>query len=209
MEAGERTIRQGCRGNRVCATVAELDCLTKGEITPMRTAILVAFLMLVPALARAEPPEKFYYLGEVKLSSATGQPMGSSVMLFEKIHDRDKATVIERGIIVFAEGKVEEQTMYLKVKDDNTFTLSDDAKTVEGSGKFFGPPWQWTYFKGTFKTNKGIVIEDENFLSDPSIGSARKKVSGPDGKVIMYMDISAKAITPRTFEILRANLLRK
>jgi len=170
---------------------------------------MVSILLLLPALGRADAPEKFYYLGEVKLSSAAGHPIGSAVMLFEKTHDRDKATIIEHAVIAFAHGKVDEQTMTMKVKDDNTFTLSDEAKTVEGSGKFFGPAWKWTYFKGTFKTDKGIVIEDENFLADPSVGSARKKVSGPDGKVMMYMDISAKAITPKTFEILRDNLMKK
>ena len=99
--------------------------------------------------------------------------------------------------------------MRLAVKEDNTFTLSDDAKTVEGSGKLFGPAWKWTYFKATFKSKNGVRIEDENFMADDSVGSARKKVIGPNDKVIMYMDMSLKGITPQTFEILRAGLLKK
>jgi hypothetical protein len=175
----------------------------------MRTAITLVITVLVPAWALATPPEKMYYLGEVKLGSATGQSMGSQVILVEKTHDRDNATIIERAIVVQADGKVEEWKMRLTVKDDNSFTLTDDAKTVEGSGKLFGPAWKWTYFKATFKTKNGVQIEDENFMADESLGTARKKVMGPDGKVIMYMDMNLKAVTPKTFEILRAGLMKK
>lgn len=85
----------------------------------------------------------------------------------------------------------------------------DDAKTVEGGGRLFGPQWKWTYFKGSFKTKNGIRIEDENFMADPSVGTARKKVIAPDGKVLVYMDMSLKSITPKTFEILKTSLMKK
>jgi hypothetical protein len=166
-------------------------------------------LALAPAWAFAAPPEKFYYLGEAKLSSATGEPMGSQVLLLEKIHDRDKSTIVEHVIVVHPDGKVEERTMRLAVKDDNTFTLSDDDKKAEGSGKLFGPAWKWTYFKATYKATNGVQVEDENFMADPSAGTGRKKLIGPDGKVIMYMDMTGKEITPKTFEILKAALMKK
>jgi hypothetical protein len=175
----------------------------------MRTIVSLAVSVLVPALALAAPPEKLYYLGEIKISSATGNPMGSQVILLEKILDRDGSVITERALVVYPDGKVQESTMRLTVKDDATFTLSDDTKKVEGTGKLFGPPWKWTYFKGTFKTTNGIQIEDENFMADDSVGSARKKLTGPDNKVFMYMDMSLKAVTPKTYEILRAGLLKK
>jgi hypothetical protein len=175
----------------------------------VRTAIALVVAFLLPSWALAAPPEKLYCLGEGKLSSATGQATGSQVILVEKTLDRDNATIIERAIVVQPDGKVEERTMRLAVKDDNTFTLTDDAKTVEGSGTLFGPAWKWTYFKGTFKAKNGVQIEDENFMADDSVGTARKKVIGPDGKVIMYMDMTVKGITPKTFEILRAGLMKK
>src|SRR5262249_38167954 len=158
--------------------------------------------ILLPAWTHAASPEKFYYLGEVKLSSAAGKPMGSQVILVEKIHDPDKATIVERAITVSPDGKAEEYAMRMVVKEDNTFTLSDEARTVEGSGKLFGPAWKWTYFKGTFKARNGVQIDDENFMADDSVGTARKKVTGPDGKVLMYMDMSLKSITPATFAVL-------
>jgi hypothetical protein len=173
---------------------------------------LVAALVLVAAFpyeVSAAPPEKLFYVGEVKLSAGDGKSMGSQVILLEKTHDRDKMTITERAIVVMPDGKAQEHTMVLSVKDDNTFTLADAAKTTEGTGKLFGPAWKWTYFKGTFKHNNGAVIEDENFMSDDSAITARKKVSAPNGQVIMYMDICLKSVTPKTFDILAAGLLKK
>jgi hypothetical protein len=175
----------------------------------MRTALAPLALLLAPALALAAPPEKFYYLGEVKLSNGTGKPMGSQVILVEKIHDRDNSVIVERALVVQPDGKVEERAMRMPVKDDNTFTLTDDAKTVEGAGTLFGPAWKWTYFKATFKTKNGVTIEDENYMADESVGTARKKVTAPNGQVVMYMDMSLKAVSPATFEILRTGLMKK
>lgn len=170
--------------------------------------LLSAVVAIAGARASAAEPEKFFFVGEVKLSSADGRPIGSQVILFEKIHDQEKATMIERAVVVHPDGKVEEHTMRLSVKG-NDFTIADDAKTIEGTGTLAGPPWKWTYFKAAYRSTNGVQIDDENFMSDDSVITARKKVSGPDGKVFMYMDMSLKGITPKTYEILRAGLLKK
>src|SRR5438105_2397262 len=175
----------------------------------MRTAISLVVIVLIPALALADPAVKLYYVGEAKLSSADGKALGSQVYLLEKTLDRDKATITERVVIVREDGKPEEWTMRFAVKEDNAFTLTEDSKKVEGSGRLFGPAWKWTYFKAKYKTAAGVEIEDENFLADESFGTARQKVTGADGKVLVYMDISLKSITPKTCEILRAGLIRK
>jgi hypothetical protein len=175
----------------------------------MRTAISLVVTLLIPAGALAAAPEKLYYLGEVKLSSADGKSLGSQVILVEKTHDRDNSAIIERAIVVHPDGKVEDYTVRMAVKDDNTFTLSNDAKTIEGTGTLFGQAWKWTYFKGTFRSKNGVQIDDENFMADESVGTARKKVTGPDGKVLLYMDMSLKAVTPKTFEILQSALTKK
>ncbi len=175
----------------------------------MQTVMGLAVAILASNGLFAAQPEKFHYVGEVKLSSADGKPMGSQVILLEKTHDPDKSMIIERAIVVQQNGKAEERTMHMAVKVDNTFTLSDEGKTVEGSGKLFGPAWKWTYFKATFKSTNGVTIEDENFMADESAATARKKIIAPNGSVIMYMDTTLKSITPKTFEILRAGLMKK
>ncbi len=175
----------------------------------MRTAVSLLVLALVPTLAPAAPPEKSYYAGEIKLSSPAGKPMGSQVIILEKTQDKDNALIIERAVLVQQDGKVEEFTVRLSIKDDNTFTLVDDAKMSQGQGTLFGPAWKWTYLKGTFKTKNGLTIEDENFFGDDSAVFARKKLITPDNQVFMYMDMGLKSITPKTFELLRTALLKK
>ena len=177
----------------------------------MRTAISLVVVALGPAFALADPPIKLHYVGEAKVSSADGKPLGSQVYLLEKTLDRDKATIIERVLIVREDGKSEAWTLRFAVKDDNTFTLTEDSKKAKGSGKLFGPAWKWTYFKATYKSTNGVQVEDENFMADESFGTARQKLTGADGKVFMYMymDISLKGITPKTYEILRAGLMKK
>jgi hypothetical protein len=142
------------------------------------------------------------------VSSPDGKTIGSQVILFEKTHDVDKLMMIESAVVVHPDGKVEEHTMRVKI-EGNSFTLTDDAQTIEGTGSWSGPAWRWTYFKATYKSTNGGQIEDENFMADDSVITARKIVSGPDGKVFTYMDMSLKGITPKTFEILKARLIRK
>jgi hypothetical protein len=174
----------------------------------MKTVLWLIIVTAVPANALAVAPDKFFFLGEVKLSNPQGRPMGSQVLLLEKIHDPDNGAIHENAVVVSADGKADARNMLLTVKEDNTFTLVDDAATVKGEGTLFGPAWEWTYFKATFKATNGVTIEDENYLADKSVGTARKKVIAPDGKAIMFMDMSLKEITPKTFEILKTALLR-
>jgi hypothetical protein len=176
----------------------------------LRTSFRTVVLLLASLSVRTAAAENqvFYFLGEAKLSSAAGQSMGSQVLLLEKTHNPDKGVIVERAVVVKADGSAEQYTMNMTVRGDD-FTIADDAQTISGSGKLFGPAWNWTYFRGAFKATNGVTIEDENFLADPSVGTARKKIIGPDGKVIMYMDVTLKSVTPETYRILARALLKK
>ncbi len=164
-------------------------------------------LVVADACVAAEV-QKTYFVGEVKLSDADGKPIGSQAILTSRIYDPNKSLVTERAIVVEPNGKVSDYPIDMKVRGDE-FTIDDPKKVVEGSGKLFGRAWHWTYFKGTYKASNGVTIDDEDFLAAPDIGTARKKITTPDGKVLMYMDMSLKATTPETFEILSAALLKK
>jgi hypothetical protein len=168
----------------------------------------IFFTVLLPGICFGAEVEKLYYVGESKMSDPSGKPYTSQVILLEKTLDPDNSVFVERAIVVKPDGKAEQFTMNHKVKD-NTFTLDDPKGMVKGSGTLFGPAWKWTYFKGSFEATNGARIEDENFMADPSVLVARKKISGPDGKTIGFMDITAKSITPQTFTILSSSLLKK
>jgi hypothetical protein len=166
-------------------------------------------VLLITASALATEPVVRYYVAEAKVSSADGKPLASEVFVLKRIVDHDKSTIIEQPIIVDEKGKAVEWTIRFAVKEDGTFTLTEDSRRVEGRGKLFGPAWKWTYFKATYKATDGVEIEDENFLLDESLGVGRQKVIGKDKKVVMYRDIAGKEITPKTYEILRAGLMKR
>ena len=174
----------------------------------MKALVAVFSTVLLPGICFGADVQKLYYVGESKLSDPSGKVYGSQVILLEKVLDPDKSLFVERAVVVKPDGKPEEFIMNHRVTG-NTFTLDDAKGTVKGSGTLFGPAWKWTYFKGTFEVTNGVRIEDENFMADPSVLVARKKLTGPDGKVIGFMDGTAKSITPQTFAILSSSLLKK
>lgn len=173
----------------------------------MKLIASVALLLTVVQIASAaNSPEKMYYIGEAKLSAAHGEPRGSQVILLEKIHDPEKSLIIERAIVVKADG-VDGYTMNMKVSGDQ-FAIKDLANTIDGKGTLFGPAWHWTYFKAVYQSTAGVKIEDENYMTDPQVLVARKKILAGNGQVLMYMDITLKAITPETFKVLSGALLK-
>ena len=58
------------------------------------------------------------------------------------------------------------------------------------------------------KAKSLYIIDMETATKDPKF-DPYLYLEGPDGKVVMYMDMSLKGITPKTFEILRAGLMKK
>ena len=174
----------------------------------MRMVVMIFYATLLPSSCFGAEVERLYYVGESKMCDPSGKPYTSYVILLEKTLDRDNSVFVERAIVVKPDGKAEEFTMNHRVTG-NRFTLEDPKGMVKGSGTVFGPPWKWTYFKGSFEATNGVRIEDDNFMADPSVLVARKKLTGPDGKVIGFMDGTAKSITPQTFTILSSSLLKK
>jgi len=177
------------------------------RISRFTFAAILALAMTAPWCMAADDV-KTYFIGEAKLSDASGKSMGSQALLLEKSENREKSLIVESAIVVRPDGGVEKHAMHLQVTG-STFTLKDDTGTIAGEGTLFGIPWQWTYWRGTFHGANGVQIEDENFIADPNIAVARKKITGTDGKVLMYMDVTVKSITPEMFQILSSALLKK
>ena len=180
----------------------------RNEVIDMRILFAVVIGIASVKFCSAAEVETLYYVGEVKLSSESGQPLGSQAILAERTYDPDHNVIKDRAVVVQADGTVNDYPMSMIVKGD-TFTLDDPKKFVEGSGTLFGPAWHWTYIKAAYKAKNGAQIDDENFIAVPDIGVARKRISGPDGKIIMIMDMTMKSTTKHAYEILTSALLKK
>src|SRR5437868_2575402 len=116
--------RPGCTGSPWEGGLGSQAHIKRRRIRMLKT-MMISIVVLLPALARAEGPVKLYYVGEAKVSSASGEPMGSQVYLLEKTLDREKATITERAVIIRPGEAAEEWTLRFAVKEDNTFTLSE------------------------------------------------------------------------------------
>ncbi len=93
-------------------------------------------MLVASMLARAAAPaaglQKWYYIGDVKLSSSSVEPRGAEVILIEKTHDPDRGLIIERAIEIKPDHTVRNYTMNLKVTG-NSFTVIDAQHTIQGS----------------------------------------------------------------------------
>ena len=147
----------------------------------MRMAVMIFLATLLPGRSFGAEVQKLYYVRESKICDPSGKPYTSQVILLEKTHDPDNSVFVERAIVVKPDGQAEEFTMIHKVTG-NTFTVNDTKGTITGSGTLFGPEWKWTYFKATYQATNGARIDDENFMTDPNVLVARKRISALDGK---------------------------
>ena len=97
-------------------------------------SVVVVLIVLASAISRCRADQvKTYFIGEAKISTESGKPIGSQVLLVEKIEDRDKSAFVETAIVVKADGAAEQYTMRMQVSGDH-FSLKDDAGTVKGEG---------------------------------------------------------------------------
>ena len=110
----------------------------------MRTLSLLIFGVsaLSSACAGAAERQVWHYLGEVRISSASGQPVPSQVILLEKTHDPEKGVISERAITVKPDGSADYHTVTMTVKgDDVTCSINGtvvgkyDKKDLVTAGK--------------------------------------------------------------------------
>jgi hypothetical protein len=168
---------------------------------------LVSLVLFVRIASSAEPPQKFYLLGDEKFTTAKGEPIPSlsTALLIEKTLDAAAGTFTERAVQVSPSKKqVIDVTMTLTVKGQN-FTIKDNLGTMTGNGTLQGPAWAWTFLSGDYViAANGMKIHDEDYMADQNNIAYRKTYYSPaDGKtVVMYSDASLKSITKETFDIL-------
>jgi hypothetical protein len=171
----------------------------------MKKLMVLAMFALACSAATAHETQHTYFMGESKFSAPDGTPMFTGLIIVEKTMSPGEQLIVERAIEVQNGKPTYEYTMNMKVSG-SSFTLADSAHTVTGKGELHGTPWHWTYFKGTFKTSTGIKIDDENFMSDPAVVVARKKISKEDGTLLMVEDACLHSISEESFKLLEKGL---
>jgi hypothetical protein len=156
------------------------------------------------------PPEQVtYFLGEVKMSSPTGQPYGSSVSLVKRTLTPAENKVVEVVMSIDTKGPPQEYTTVFGVKEGK-FTMKDEEKTFEGEGEFTGKPWNWTGWKyqvNMLGARKGVLKGDDT-LTEAGL-MVKKGFYSPDGQLRVNILEDLKPISKEMYELLHAKLVAK
>ncbi|CAN5591590.1 hypothetical protein BH10ACI3_BH10ACI3_04770 [soil metagenome] len=169
-----------------------------------------ACLLTVSAQGVAAPPERTsYLLGEVTMSSPTGQPYGSTLSLVKRTQKPAENKIVEVVANIDPKGPTKDYTTVFDIKGSN-FTVKDDEGTFSGSGELKGKPWEWSGWKYTVTLvgeRKGI-LKAEDSLTAAGLTVA-KTFSSPDGTPRVLFTEDLKPITREMYEILHAKLFPK
>jgi hypothetical protein len=164
----------------------------------------------VSAQTTPAPPEQVtYFLGEVKMSSPTGQPYGSSVSLIKRTLTPAENKIVELVLSIDLKTGPWESTTVFGVKDGK-FTIKDEEKTFEGEGEFTGKPWGWTGWKyqvNMLGARKGI-LKGEDTLTETGL-TVKKGFYSPDGQLRVNLFEDLKPISKEMYDLLHAKLMAK
>lgn len=156
--------------------------------------------------APVQPEQVTYYLGEVKMSSPTGQPYGSSVSLIKRTLTPAENKIVELVLSIDAKSAPQEYTTVFMVKDSK-FTVKDEEKSFEGEGEFTGKPWNWTGWKyqvNMLGARKG-TLKAEDILTGGGV-TVKKAFYSPDGQLRVNFSEDLKPITKEMYDLLHASL---
>jgi hypothetical protein len=172
--------------------------------------LTLAAAVTISAQTVPAPPEQVtYFLGEVKMSSPTGQPYGSSVSLIKRTLTPAENKIVELVLSIDAKNVPQEYTTLFAVKDSK-FTVKDEEKTFDGEGEFTGKPWNWTGWKyqvNMLGARKG-TLKAEDTLTDGGL-TVKKAFYSPDGQLRVNFSEDLKPITREMYDLLHAKLTAK
>ena len=180
------------------------------KLSMVLTFILIGLAFNSFAQSNTASQEKvMYFLGEVKLSSPTGQPFGYAVSLVKRTLAPTENKITELVLSVDSRRPTQEHTTVFDVKDSK-FTLKEESGGFAGEGELIGKAWEWTGWKYTVNLtgeSKG-VLKGEDLLTVSGVTS-KKTFFSPDGQARVVFAEELKPISREMYELLHAKLLPK
>ena len=157
-----------------------------------------------------ESPEKVsYFLGEVKMSSPTGQAYGSSISLVKRTLKPSENKIVELVASIDPKDPTKEYTTVFDIKAAK-FTVKDDEGTFAGDGELIGKAWEWTGWKYSVNLlgqRKGILNAEDSLVN--GVLTVTKSYANPDGRVLVVFAETLNPISREMYDLLHAKLLPK
>ena len=150
-----------------------------------------------------------YFLGEVKMSSPTGQPFGSAVSLVKRTVAPAENKITELVLSVDSRRPTQEHTTVFDI-EGSKFTLKEGSGGFTGEGELTGKAWEWTGWKYTVNLTGEVkgVLKGEDSLTVGGVTS-KKTLLSPDGQARVVFSEELKPISREMYELLHAKLLAK
>lgn len=176
------------------------------------TNLLLTFLCVLfcaVGVAAQTAEQTTYMLGEVKMTSAAGQPYGSTVSLVKRTLKPAENKIVEVVLTLDPKQPAREFTTVFDIKGSK-FTVKDEQGSFSGEGELTGKPWEWSGWKYSVNMlgeRKGTLKAEDELGAAGLI--AKKSFSGPDGQVRVMFTDDLKIISKEMYDILHAGILTK
>src|SRR5215831_5812885 len=176
----------------------------------LKTSTLLFLLCMAPAnFAQAPPEQTVYYLGEVKMTSASGQPYGSSISLAKRTLKPAENKIVELVLSLDSRQPAREYTTVFNVTGSK-FTVKNEEGTFAGEGELLGKAWEWEGWKYSVNMlgeRKGTLKAEDTFIGGRVM--SKKLFYSPDGQLRVIFSEDLQPISKEMYEILHTKLLQK
>lgn len=172
-------------------------------------AALACFVAAQAQQAKGASDPSNYYLGEVKMSSPTGQPYGSTLSLVKRTMLPAENKIVEVVTSIDLKGPTQEYTTVIAVTNSK-FTVKDNEGTFNGTGELIGTPWQWNSWKysvNMLRDRKGMLTAEDTLVNGAIV--VKKSFYSPDKQLRVVFTEDLKPISREMYDILHAKLLVK
>ena len=176
----------------------------------IRGAAAITALLLTALLAQtslAGQVQVAYFLGEVRMSSPSGQAIGNSLSLVKRTLNPDESRIIELVVSIDPGKPTKEFTTIFEVQGAR-FVMKDTEGTFTGEGGLIGKAWEWSgwNYEVEFTGARKGRLKGEDFLGPEGL-TVKKSFATADGVVRMLFIEDLKPISKATYDILRAKVL--
>lgn len=152
-------------------------------------------------------PSVYYYLGEIKITSADSILLGTYVALSKQVVNKKENVITMQSISIDQKGETKEYNYTINVNDPS-YVIRDKDSTYSGIGKYHGKAWKWTHwdYDILYKNPVGRM-KGKDFVSLWGL-MVNKDFYGADGKKLMHYHERHNFITKEQFEILYLQVLK-
>jgi len=172
-----------------------------------------ALLLILATLADgpAPAPKPTYYLGESRVMTADGKPLGSLVSLVRREVKPAESKIVETVLMVSSRpGEPIKEYVAVFSVAGSTFTVKEQGGAFAGDGDLVGKPWEWTAWNSTSKIPGpyGGTLRSRDRLTERGM-AVTKELFGGDGALRIKFAEDYASIEGATYELLHAKLLPK